>query len=98
MKKLLVVIMALAFAAGMAYAAEGKKAVMEPVTTIVDDTGATVETAAEGVVDTASINRNEPVTTAVKSTVKVAEAGVKTVTLQKVDKPGRKSKGAGCSK
>lgn len=103
MKKLIVVVMAIIFAAGMAYAAESEKYSGEPVKTLVEDTGAVVETAAEGVADTIDITKNEPVTTAVKSTGKVAEAGVKTVTFQKIDKDqavqsGSKASPKSCSK
>lgn len=54
----------------------------DPVKTAAEDTGAVVETVAKGVADTANVKENEPVTTAVKATAKVATAGVKAVTLQ----------------
>lgn len=93
MKKLVLVVMALILAAGMAYAADQAKKVAEPVTTVVEDTGAVVETAAQGVVDTVNVKENKnPVKTAVNSTAKVAEAGVKTVTLQKVKKDSKGTK------
>ena len=94
MRKILVVVMALAFIAGMAYAAEGKKSITEPVSMTAENAGAVVETAAQGVADTVNVEKNNPVTTAVESTAKVAEAGAKTATLQKVGKTSGKS---GCS-
>jgi len=66
----------------------GKNITKNPVKTAAEDTGAVAETAAKGVVDTVNVKENEPVTAAVKATAKVAEAGVKTVTLQE---PGQGS-------
>ena len=83
MKKLLVVVVALAFIAGAAYAADQAKKVLEPVTTVVTSTGATVVNAADGTVKVLDPNGN-PVVTAVNTTGKAAEDSVKTVTLQKV--------------
>lgn len=86
MKKLLVAVVAVVFAAGLVYAAEGAKKELEPVSTIVNDTGEVVKTAVEGTAATLDISKNNPVTTAVETTGKVAEDTVKTVTLQKIDK------------
>ena len=91
MKKILVVLVAIAFVAGAAYAAEeALKASVEPVKTVADSTVATVGNAGQGVVDTLNIEKNNPVTTAVESTAKVAEDSVKTVTFQKVEKTSAK--------
>jgi hypothetical protein len=68
-------------AKGVSDAATGNIA-KDPLKTAAEDTGAVVETAAKGVADTANVKENEPVTTAVKATAKVATAGVKAVTLQ----------------
>jgi len=86
MKKLLVVAVALAFAAGLAYAAEGTKDKLEPISTVVNDTGEVVKTAVEGTAATLDISKNNPATTAAETTGKVVEGTVKTVTLQKIDK------------
>lgn len=92
MKQLLAVLVVLAFVAGFAYAAnENKGSEYEPVKTLAEDTGAVVQTAAQGVADTVNVQKNNPVTTAVEATGKVAEEGVKTVTLQKT------GKGSGCN-
>jgi len=85
MKKLLVVVLALAFVAGAAYAGEQAKKIAEPVTTVVESTGTTVANVAEGTVETLDLNKN-PVVTAGKTTKNVVEDTAKTVTFQKVDK------------
>lgn len=91
MKKILIVLVAIAFVAGAAYAAEKvTKAVAEPVKTVAQSTVSTVGNAGQGVVDTLNIEKNNPVTTAVESTAKVAEDSVKTVTFQKVDQTSGK--------
>ena len=81
MKKAILAVIALMLVAGMAYAASD-----DPVTTVVKSTTSTVTTAAEGTVATLDVAQNNPVTTAVEATGKVAEDGVKTVTFQKVEK------------
>ena len=85
MKKLLVVVLALAFVAGAAYAADQAKKVAEPLTTVVTSTGTTVHNVAEGTVETLDVNKN-PVITVAKTTKNVVEDTAKTVTFQKVDK------------
>ena len=85
MKKLLVVLLALAFIAGAAYAGDQAKKVGEPVTTVVTSTGTTVHNVAEGTVETLDANKN-PVVTVAKTTKNVVEDTAKTVTFQKVDK------------
>ena len=85
MKKLLVVVLALAFVAGAAYAADEAKKALEPVSTVVVSTGDTVYNAAEGTVETLDLSKN-PIVTAAETTKKVAEDSVKTVTFQKVEK------------
>ncbi|MDD5496188.1 MAG: hypothetical protein PHP46_03690 [Candidatus Omnitrophica bacterium] len=86
MKKLVVLVMALAFACGLAYAADSDEGRFEPVQTFAEDTGDVVQTAAQGVVDTVNVQKNNPVTTAAKATADVAEGTVKTATFQKIDK------------
>jgi len=85
MKKLLMVVIALALVAGFAYAADQAKKVLEPVTTVVEDTGVVANTAAQGTIDTLNLNNN-PITTAAEVTKTVVEETAKTVTFQKVDK------------
>ena len=92
MKKLLAILIALTFVAGMAYASEGEKCSSNPVKTMVDDTGKVIKTTAEGVADTLDVPKNEPITTAVKATGKVAEQSVKTVTFQKIDDTSKSTK------
>jgi hypothetical protein len=97
-KRIAIVVVALAIVSfGLAYAAEksGEKA-QQPVKTVVDSTAATVETAVEGTAATLDIEKNNPVTTAANTVVKTAEAGAKTVTFQKADKPS--AAGSNCSK
>lgn len=86
MNKIVMVALALALASGIAYAADQAKKLGEPVTTVVEDTGAVAETAVQGTVDTLNVAENNPVTTAADTTVKVAEGTVKTATFQKVDR------------
>ncbi len=85
MKKLLIVVLALAFVAGAAYAGDQAKKVGEPVTTVVESTGTTVSNVAEGTVETLDVNKN-PVITVAKTTKNVVEDTAKTITFQKVDK------------
>jgi len=85
MKKLLVVVLALAFVAGAAYAGDQAKKALEPVSTMVESTGQTVSNVAEGTVETLDVNKN-PVVTVAKTTKNVVEDTAKTVTFQKVDK------------
>lgn len=85
MKKLLVVVLALAFIAGAAYAGDQAKKALEPVTTMVNSTGQTVANAAQGTINTANVVEDNPVTTAVEATGKAAEDTIKTATFQKVD-------------
>ena len=85
MKKLLVVVIALAFVAGAAYAADQAKKIAEPVSTVVTSTGTTVHNVAEGTAETLDLNKN-PVVTVTKTTKNVVEDTAKTVTFQKVDK------------
>lgn len=89
MKKIFMIALVLALAAGVAYAAEKAKDKYEPVSTVVSDTGEVVKTAAEGSVETLDLSKN-PIVTATDTTVKVAEDSVKTVTLQKIDKTAGK--------
>ena len=85
MKKLFVVVLAIAFIASAAYAGDQAKKALEPVSTVVNSTGATVNNAAEGTVETLDLSKN-PIVTAVETTGKAAEETVKTVTFQKVSK------------
>jgi len=85
MKKLLVVVLALAFVAGVAYAGNQAKKVGEPVTTVVESTGQTVSNVAEGTVETLDVNKN-PIVTVAKTTKNVVTDTAQTVTFQKVDK------------
>ena len=85
MKKLLVVVLALAFVASAAYAVDQAKKALEPVGTVLNSTGTTVNNAAEGTVETLDLNKN-PIVTATETTKKVAEDSVKTVTFRKVEK------------
>lgn len=123
MKKLMVVVLALAFVAGVAYAGDQAKKVAEPMTNAVTSTGEavnnvvqgtvdpahqgkrvaepvttmgkstvnTVSNLAEGTVETFDVHGN-PVVTAAKTTGRVADEAVKTVTFQKVDKKDKKAK------
>ena len=95
MNKAILVVIALMLVAGMAYAASD-----DPVTTMVKSTTSTVTTAAEGTVATLNVAENNPVTTAVETTGKVAEDSVKTVTFQKVEKStfGKSVDKSGCAK
>jgi len=70
MKKLLVVVLALAFIAGAAYAGDQTKKALEPVTTAVTSTGAAINNVAQGTIDPAHQGKRvvEPVETVVKST------------------------------
>jgi hypothetical protein len=93
MKKLMVVVIALAFIAGAAYAADDNvKKALEPVSTMVTSAGQTVVNAATGTVNTANVVEDNPVTTAVEVTGKAAEDTVKTATFQKVDDKAAKNK------
>ena len=89
MKKLLVVVLALALVAGVAYAGDQAKKVMEPVTTAVTSTGAAVNNVAQGTVDPAHQGKRvgEPVVTVVKSTgntvTNVAEGTIETLDVNK---------------
>jgi len=85
MKKIFMIALVLALAAGAVYAAEATKDKYAPVSTVVTDTGEVVKTAAEGTVETLDLNNN-PIVTATETTVKVAEGTVKTATFQKIDK------------
>ena len=85
MKKLLVVVIALAFIAGVAYAADQAKKVGEPLTTVVTSTGTAVNNVATGTVETLDVNKN-PVVTVTKTTKNAVEDTAKTVTFQKVAK------------
>lgn len=85
MKKLLMLAMILGFVAGAVYAAEEAVSVPEPVSTVLSDTGKVITTAAEGTAETLDIGKNNPVTTAVETTGKVAVDSVKTVTFQEID-------------
>ena len=85
MKKLLVVLMVLAFVAGAAYAGDQANKVLEPVKTVVTSTGTTVTNVAEGTVETLDVNKN-PVITVAKTTKNVVEDTAKTATFQKVAK------------
>lgn len=70
MKKLIVVLLALAFVAGVAYAGDQAKKVMEPVSTAVESTGRAVNDVAQGTVDPAHQGERvvKPVKTVVEST------------------------------
>ncbi len=85
MKKLLILAMILGFVAGAVYAAEEAESGLEPISTVVSDTGKVIATAAEGTAATLDIGENNPVTTAVETTGKVAEESIKTVTLQEIE-------------
>lgn len=85
MKKVLIVVMMMAFVAGVVYAADQAASGPEPVSKVVSDTGKVIATAAEGTAATLDIGKNNPVTTAVETTGKVAEGAVKTATFQEVD-------------
>ena len=85
MKKALIVAMAIAFVAGAVYAAEEASKSLEPVSTLVSDTGKVITTAAEGTAETLDIGKNNPVTAAVETTGKVAEGSIKTATFQEID-------------
>lgn len=84
MKKILVVVLALAFVAGVAYAGDQAKKIAEPVTTAVTSTGAAVNNVAQGTIDPAHQGKRviEPVETMAKSTgntvTNVAEGVVET--------------------
>lgn len=99
MKKLLVVVIALAFVAGAAYAAVDANKVVgksvdkgaDSMKTMVTSAGQTVVNAAEGTVNTANVVENNPVTTAVQTTGQAAEETIKTATFQKVDKKAAKN-------
>ena len=85
MRKFLVMAMVLCFAASLASAAQGTKDSLKPISTVVKDTGVVVKKAAVGTADTLNIEKNNPVTTAVDTVADVADASVKTVTLQDID-------------
>jgi hypothetical protein len=87
MNKALIALIALMLIAGAAYAAaDSAKKIGEPVTTVVESAGTTVEGAAEGTIETLNLEKNNPITTAVNTTAKTAENTVKTATFQKVEK------------
>jgi len=85
MKKIFMIALVLALAAGAAYAVSMENDKYEPVSTVVSDTGEVVKTAAEGTVETLDLEKN-PIVTVTDTTVKVAKNTVKTATFQKIDK------------
>jgi hypothetical protein len=90
MKKLLLVVIALAFVAGIAYAGDQANKVGEPIKTAVTSTAQTVVNAAEGTINTANVVEDNPVTTAVEATSQAVQDTAKTATFQKVEKKAAK--------